>query len=212
MSGFEETLRGMSAAFVSAALMMLGSLASTHADAAQGDVIVRLRGIVVAPEVSTSGTLSTIHSDVDTTAVPELDFTYMFTDSFGAELILATSRHGLTSDLGNLGKVSVLPPTLTLQYHFNDAGRIRPYIGAGINYTLFYRNSLAVGGQGVDITNHSFGPALKAGVEFAVTDKWFVNLDVKKVWIRTDASLGDTDLGRLRIDPWIVGFGVGRRF
>lgn len=212
MSGLKKTLRGLGAAWVSAVLVIFGGFASTHAEAAQGDVIVRLRGIVVAPDVSSTGTLSTIHSGVDTTAVPELDFTYMFTDSFGAELILATSRHGVTSDLGNLGKVSVLPPTLTLQYHFNDAGRIRPYIGAGINYTLFYHNSLAVGGQGVDITNHSFGPALQAGVDFAVSDAWFVNLDVKKVWIRTDASLGGTDLGRLRIDPWIVGFGVGRRF
>ncbi len=202
----------MSVAVVAAAVALLTGAVSTDAHAAQGDVLVRLRGIVVAPDVSSSGTLSTIHSGVDTTAVPELDFTYMFTDSFGAELILATSRHGLSSDLGNLGKVSVLPPTLTLQYHFNDAGRIRPYIGAGLNYTLFYHNSLAVGGQGVDITNHSFGPALQAGVDFAVTDQWFVNLDVKKVWIKTDASLGGADLGTLHINPWIVGFGVGRRF
>ncbi|RKP47697.1 OmpW/AlkL family protein [Pararobbsia silviterrae] len=187
-------------------------LASPAAHAAQGDVLVRLRGIVVDPDVSSNDTLSSIHSDVSTSAVPELDFTYMFTDAIGAELILATSRHDLTSDLGNLGKVSVLPPTLTLQYHFNDAGRIRPYVGAGINYTLFYHNSLSVAGQGVDITNHSFGPALQAGVDYAISDKWFVNLDVKKIWIHTDASLGDTDLGRLRIDPWIVGFGIGRKF
>ncbi|HTJ94400.1 MAG TPA: OmpW family outer membrane protein [Pararobbsia sp.] len=205
-------LRRLAAAATSVAIALSPLFASTHVHAAQGDVIVRMRGIVVAPDVSSSGTLQTIHSDVDTVAVPELDFTYMFTDSLGAELILATSRHRLNSDLGSLGKVSVLPPTLTLQYHFNDAGRIRPYVGAGLNYTLFYHDSLAVGGQGVDITNHSFGPALQAGVDFAVTDKWFVNLDIKKVWIRTEASLGGSDLGQLRIDPWIVGFGFGRRF
>ena len=189
------------------------SVLTPHAaHAAQGDVIVRLRGIVVAPDTSSSGTLSSINSSVSTTAVPELDFTYMFTDSLGAELILGTSRHTLNSSLGELGKVSVLPPTLTLQYHFNDAGRIRPYIGAGINYTRFYHNSLAVAGEDVDIRNDSFGPALQAGVDIAVSDTWFVNLDVKKIWMRTDASLGGIDLGALRINPWIVGFGVGRRF
>jgi outer membrane protein len=193
-------------------LCALSVLTPHAAHAAQGDLIVRLRGIVVAPDTSSSGTLSSINSSVSTTAVPELDFTYMFTDSLGAELILGTSRHTLNSSLGELGKVSVLPPTLTLQYHFNDAGRIRPYIGAGINYTRFYHNSLAVAGEDVDIRNDSFGPALQAGVDIAVSDTWFVNLDVKKIWMRTDASLGGTDLGTLRINPWIVGFGVGRRF
>jgi outer membrane protein len=187
-------------------------LASQTVLAAQGDIIARLRGIVVAPDASTSGTLSSLGTTVNTTVVPEVDFTYMFTDSLGAELILGTTRHSLTTDLGGIGKVSLLPPTLTLQWHFNDAGRIRPYVGAGLNYTLFYHNSLAVGGQGVDISNHSFGPALQAGVDLAFSQNWFVNFDVKKVWIKTDASLAGTDIGTLKINPWIIGVGIGRRF
>lgn len=204
-----NALKSTCAALAIPACMLL---AAHPAHAAQGDVLVRLRGIVVAPDVSTTDTLSTIHSDVSTTAVPELDFTYMITDAIGTELILATGRHDLSSSLGNLGKVSVLPPTLTLQYHFNHAGNVRPYVGAGINYTLFYHNSLNVAGEGVGITNHSFGPVLQAGVDVAVSDNWFVNFDVKKVWMKTDATLGGSDLGTLHIDPWIIGFGVGRRF
>jgi outer membrane protein len=136
----------------------------------------------------------------------------MIRDYLGVELILATSRHQLTSSLGNLGGVNVLPPTLLLQYHFNHAGRIRPYVGAGINYTLFYNNGANVGGQPISVTNHSFGPALQAGVDVQVTRSLFVNADIKKIWMHTDASLGGQSLGRLSIDPVIVGLGVGMRF
>jgi outer membrane protein len=193
--------------FLAAAL-----LASQTVLAAQGDIIARVRGIVVAPDASTTGTLSSLGTTVNTTVVPEVDFTYMFTNSLGAELILGTTRHSLTTDLGGIGKVSLLPPTLTLQWHFNDAGRIRPYVGAGVNYTLFYHNSLAVGDEGVSITNHSFGPALQAGVDVAFSQNWFVNFDVKKLWIKTDATLAGSDIGTLKINPWIIGVGVGRRF
>jgi len=182
------------------------------AHAAAGDIIVRARAIRVQPDVSTNNTLSALDTGVKADTVPELDFSYMFTDHIGMELILATTRHRVTSSLGSLGKVSVLPPTLTLQYHFNDSGRFRPYVGAGINYTRFYDDDLSAGGQRVHIDRNSFGPALQVGMDIGIDDNWFFNVDVKKIWIRTDASLAGADLGRLKVDPWIVGVGVGRRF
>lgn len=177
-----------------------------------GDVLVRLRAISIMPNSSTTGTLSALDVGVNNAIVPELDFTYMIRDDLGVELILATSRHQLTSSLGNLGGVNVLPPTLLLQYHFNHAGRIRPYVGAGLNYTLFYNNGLNAGGAPISVTNHSWGPALQAGVDVQVTRSLFVNADIKKIWMHTDASLGAQALGRLSIDPVVVGLGVGMRF
>ena len=177
-----------------------------------GDVLVRLRAISIMPNVGTSQSLSALNVDVNNAIVPELDLTYMIRDYLGVELILGTSRHQLTSSLGNLGGVNVLPPTLLLQYHFNHAGRIRPYVGAGLNYTLFYNNGLNAGGQPISITNHSFGPALQAGVDVQVTKSLFVNADIKKIWMHTDATLGGQSLGRLNIDPVVVGLGVGMRF
>lgn len=144
--------------------------------------------------------------------VPELDFTYMIRDYLGVELILATSRHQATSSLGNLGGVGVLPPTLLLQYHFNHQGRIRPYIGAGVNYTLFYNNGLHAGGQPISIDNHSFGPAVQAGVDVQITKRLYVNADIKKIWMKTGASLGGASLGTLHIDPLVVGVGLGMKF
>jgi outer membrane protein len=177
-----------------------------------GDWLVRLRAISIEPAARTNETLSALNVGVNNAIVPELDFTYMIRDSIGVELILGTSRHQVTSSLGKLGGVGVLPPTLLLQYHFNHAGRIRPYVGAGINYTLFYNNGLSAGGQSISVDNHSFGPALQAGVDFQVTKKLYVNADIKKIWMKTGTSMGGQSLGTLHIDPLVIGLGVGMKF
>jgi outer membrane protein len=207
-------------AVIASSLLLAGALApqahaagdDTMSGIHAGDVLVRLRAISIMPNVSTTGSLTTLNVGVNNAIVPELDLTYMIRDYLGVELILGTSRHQVTSSLGGLGGVNVLPPTLLLQYHFNHAGRIRPYVGAGLNYTLFYNNGLNAGGQPISITNHSWGPALQAGVDVQVTKSLFVNADIKKIWMHTDASLGGQALGRLSIDPVVVGLGVGMRF
>lgn len=204
-----------------AASLLGASVMATQAHAAgddemtgihAGDVLVRLRAISIMPNVGTNQSLKALNVGVNNAIVPELDFTYMIRDYLGVELILGTSRHQLTSSLGNLGGVNVLPPTLLLQYHFNHAGKIRPYVGAGINYTLFYNDGLHAGAAPISVSNHSFGPALQAGVDVQVTKTLFVNADIKKIWMHTDASLGGQSLGRLNIDPVVVGLGVGMRF
>ena len=177
-----------------------------------GDWLVRLRAISIEPTARTTDTLSALNVGVNNSIVPELDFTYMIRDYLGVELILATSRHQVTSTLGNLGGVGVLPPTLLLQYHFNHQGRIRPYVGAGLNYTLFYNNGLHAGGQSISVDNHSFGPAVQAGVDVQITKRLYVNADIKKIWMKTSALLGGTSLGTLHIDPLVVGLGIGMKF
>jgi outer membrane protein len=188
------------------------SLVSAASFAAQGDILTRVRLINVAPADSTDGALSTLSVGADSDTTAELDFTYMITNNIGAELILGTTRHEVTSSLGSLGKVSVLPPTVTLQYHFAPESFFRPYVGAGLNYTRFYNNDLKVGNQGLTIDNNSWGGALQMGADFAVSKNIFVNVDVKKLWIKTDVSLNGSNLGTLKIDPWVVGFGLGTKF
>ncbi|KAF1030145.1 MAG: hypothetical protein GAK40_00167 [Burkholderia plantarii] len=58
----------------------------------------------------------------------------------------------------------------------------------------------------------SFGPALQFGVDIQVTKQFFVNVDLKKIWMHTDATLGGQPIGRLHIDPIIAGIGVGMKF
>lgn len=211
------------------------SLAQDFKPKSAGDILVRARGVAVLPQEK--GTLhagSPLNVDVGSPKVgndyiPEVDFTYFFTDNIAAELIAGTSRHKVSGNLltalggsVEVGKVSLLPPTLTVQYHFFPKERVSPYVGAGINYTLFYRESAAntANSAGLAITNtdykNRFGFALQAGVDVALTGAWSLNLDVKKIFLKTDVT-AQTNLGvpvtsKVTLDPWLVGVGVGYRF
>ena len=211
---------------IALALCAGAALASSAAMAAQGDILARFRVINVNPDVKTTGLLaSPLSAGVQDDTIPELDFTYMITNNVGAELILGTSRHSVTANRtalgggnGSIGKVSVLPPTLTLQYHFNPEGAIRPYVGAGLNYTRFYRaGGLSTEVGGVSIKKNSFGPALQVGMDVPVAKNVFLNVDLKKIWIDTKATgssgaINGMSLGKLEINPLVFGVGVGMKF
>jgi outer membrane protein len=198
------------------------------AEAAQGDWLVRLRGIVVAPTEESSAVLPTFPGatvSVDDAIVPELDFTYFLTDNLGAELILATSPHDLSGEgaLAGLGEIidsMVLPPTLTLQWHFAPQAQFRPYIGFGVNWTIFYDDDAkaslvnAIGPTRVDLEN-SVGWAAQAGVDIDLSDRFFLNLDFKYVDIDTTAVLTAGALVNsvdVSLDPIVAGVGIGVRF
>lgn len=214
--------------FCSAAAIAASAFAAVPAQAEEGDLLVRLRGIVVAPTENTSDVLPAFPGgsvDVDNAVVPELDFTYFLTDNIGAELILGTSPHDLhgTGTLEGLGKVAdvmALPPTLTLQYHFNPEGKIRPYAGVGVNWTIFYSEDAsdslvnAIGPTSVSVDD-SVGVSYQVGVDYAINDRWFVNFDVKYIQIDTTATLntgGSINTVDIDLDPIVAGVGVGLRF
>ena len=176
----------------------------------QGDWLVRARLLQLRPSVSsTIGTL-----DVSNEVTPEVDFSYFLTENIVAELILATQRHTVKNAGVDLGKVSHLPPTLTLQYHFMPKETFRPYVGAGLNYTRFYNTSLALGATPLTVDSNSWGGAVQAGFDVALDKKWFLNFDIKKIWIKTDVKNGTTGafVSQLKIDPVVVGVGVGLKF
>jgi len=201
------------------ALLVGAAFAPVVAMADAGDIIARFRAINVNPDVSTTSTLSDLNTDVKDATVPELDFTYMITNNIGAELILGTSRHKVsTNAFGDIGKVSVLPPTLTLQWHFMPQNDVfRPYVGAGVNYTRFYNVGLNTSAGRIDVDRNSWGGALQVGADFPIAKNVFINVDVKKLWISTDVrgtsgALDGAKLGTLDINPWVFGLGVGMKF
>lgn len=184
--------------------------------------LVRARAIAIMPDESASK-LTVIGGEADsisTEVVPEIDITYFFNSYIAAELVLATAQHDVKATgtaLGkvDLGDVRILPPTLTLQYHPLPEGMFSPYIGAGINYTHFFDESS--GPVATSITyRDSMGPALQAGLDIYVTDNWLINIDAKKVFIDTTAHVTTapttTIIGDVKINPWILGAGVGYRF
>ena len=188
-------------------LLTLALVAALPASALADNWMMRVRAIDISPDVSTSPTLAGL--DVSDEWVPEVDFTYFVTPNIGVELILGTARHEVTLGNQSLGKLNHLPPTLTLQYHFQPTPSIKPYVGAGVNYTRFYNVDLA---PGLSIDNNSFGGALQAGVDIAVTKNGYINLDVKKIWIDTDVKANGAKLTTLDIDPVVWGIGYGFRF
>ena len=177
---------------------------------------VRLRGVSVQPyEKSTVGGEDS-DVNISNAFIPELDFTYFFNKNFAAELILGTSKHDVKvgNDEVSLGSVRLLPPTVTLQYHFYPTKSLKPYVGAGLNYTIFYdvENGDTLG---MDYKNN-VGFALQGGVDYFVNDKFFLNVDIKKLYLKTDV---DVDLGlpatvpaEVKINPLLIGFGVGMKF
>lgn len=144
--------------------------------------------------------------------VPEADVAYFITDNIGVEAIAAVTKHTVSNSIaGRVGSVSLLPPTVTLQYHFDPDGPIRPYVGAGGNYTFFYKADNGL--PNLDLKNN-FGWALQAGVDMPVGDgPYFLNLDIKKLFLHTRATAA---AGAVRasvdLDPWLVGAGIGTRF
>lgn len=212
---------------LSAALALAAIPASAAQVAPDGHWMVRLRGVVVAPNDS-SGAVSTLSGSgvgVSTDAIPELDISYFLNRHWAAELILGSSRHdlggrGSIAALGTIGHVRTLPPTLTFQYHFRPGRRLQPYLGIGINYTHFLNPqpsaSLdgALGTTSVHLSD-SWGVAGQGGVDFALGGGWFANIDLKYIDMGTTVRLTSTSGIRrvdVQIDPWLAGFGIGRRF
>lgn len=213
----------MKKALCSLLLVLFGAVAF----AAEGDILVRARLINVAPnddssEILTTGTGVT----VDDAFVPEFDLTYMFKKNWGLEIIAATSPHDITTENGALGgadagEVWVLPPTLTLQYHFGPDTAFDCYVGLGVNYSLFYNYDVsddleALGVSDIDFDS-SFGLAANIGADFKIAEKWVFNLDLKYIDIATDADLelaegGVLDTLSVDINPLVIGVGVGYRF
>ncbi|MER9300580.1 OmpW family protein [Mesorhizobium sp. M0621] len=152
------------------------------------------------------------------TVTPEFDISYFFTDNIATELILGTTYanidgQGAIGALGNVGKVWLLPPTLTLQYHFTNFGAFKPYVGAGVNYTIFYNQD--VGSADALHVKNTFGTALQVGFDYMVDQHWGVNFDVKKVFLKPDFDVtvdGAKLTGKADLDPWLIGAGVTYRF
>ncbi|MEM6537654.1 MAG: OmpW family outer membrane protein [Pseudomonadota bacterium] len=195
--------------------------------AEQGDVLLRLRGIIVAPTENSTDVLPSFPGGqvgVTNGYSPEFDITYFFTDNIAAELIAATTAHNVVGEGAldgiEIAELMVLPPTLTLQYHFAPGASFQPYVGVGVNFSTFYSvdaaNDLvnAVGPTDVDLDD-SFGVAFQAGFDIPINERWSVNADVKYIQIDTTATLntgGAINTVDVDLDPIVAGIGIGYRF
>ncbi|SFH75557.1 outer membrane protein [Collimonas sp. OK307] len=148
---------------------------------------------------------------VNDKTIPEVDISYFFTPNWAAELVLTyPQKQDVSLDGIKIGTFKHLPPTLTMQYHFLPQAQFSPYLGAGLNYTRISSVDLLNGAGGLD--SSSWGLALQAGLDYKLDKNWSLNLDLKKMQIRSDVYAGGEKISRVKIDPWLIGMGVGYRF
>ena len=183
--------------------------------AAQEDgLMVRARMTYLKMDTSSSaGALPRNAIDVDNKWIPEVDVSWFFNRNVAVELVLTVpQKHDVSVSGSKIGTFKHLPPTLLGQWHFDPINDFKPYVGAGINYTRIGSEKMSVGGTPVTLDNSSFGPALQLGVDYRLNGPWYLNADLKKVWIKSDVHLGGARISEVKLNPYLLSFGVGYRF
>lgn len=184
-----------------------------------GDIVLGAGVIGVLPSNGGSTSIGgTPHAS--STATPQLDLTYFLSPNFAVNVIAATSRHDVEvrnvpgAGTIDLGRVWALPPTVTLQYHPLPASRLSPYLGVGLNYTVFYGEggSRSAGITQVDVEN-AWGYGVNVGVDYEISPNWLANVDVKRLWLSPDVRVNNGAVrGEADLNPWIVGASMRYRF
>lgn len=207
----------MNATSIRTRLIAAAALAcAAAAPAFAGDFMARFRVLQLDPANESTATLSDLGGvSVNTKYIWEIDASYFVTPNFALELIATTPQKQTVSLNGSkIGTLRHLPPTLTAQYHFAPTNKtVRPYVGFGVNYTHFSSVKLELSGTPLEIDRNSWGTAVQIGADFPINDKLSINVDFKKIDIRTDVthpSLGN--VGTVKVDPVLFGIGIGYRF
>ncbi len=196
----------LAALTLSTALVALAAPAFAQS---QGDWTVGI-GVGYLDPKSDNGTLATLDAEVGSSTRPIFTAEYFVRDNLGIELLAATP-FSHTIALGGIDAASTkqLPPTLSLNYHFPTNSAWKPYVGAGLNYTIFFDEKSALGDLDID---NSFGASLQAGLDYMVTEQGSVRLNVRWFDIDSDVTLDGAKIGKAEIDPWLVGVSYVHRF
>jgi outer membrane protein len=201
------------AAFAAATLLLSGSVMAYEA----GDWRATAGMTSIDPEQDNG---SPAGLDVAVDDDTQLTFTgaYMITPAWGVELLASLPfEHDYTVAGLATGSTKHLPPTLSAQYHFNSAGRLIPYVGLGVNYTIFFSQKTTgalenfLAGADLELQN-SVGVAVQAGVDYMIDDNLFVNLDLRYISIEPDAELNGAKIGTVDINPTTIGLSLGYRY
>lgn len=202
---------------IAAALAAL--LAATPALAqSKGDFTVGIGVHNVAPKSNNADLGGGARIEVGDSVRPTITGEYFIADNLGIELIAALPFQHDIDIAGPAGKVNGgstkhLPPTLSLQYHFGAPdSKIKPFVGAGVNYTWFFGQDTTgpLAGSKLSLDN-SWGAALHAGIDFKVGNG-AIRIDARKIDIDTDAKLNGAKLGTVNIDPMVYGAAYVMKF
>jgi len=195
---------------MSTSMLILAILPNASFAYEKDDVIVRAGLTSVQP--NNDGEPDNVYAENNTQV--GLNIAYMATSNLAIELLASSPfKHDVSiKGVGNVGTTKHLPPTLSAQYYFNNASIVTPYLGAGINYTLFFDEK--INGVGDIELKDSVGLALQAGADIAINDHWAVNVDIRKMDIKTEitSQSGSLKGTEVEIDPWIYSLTAAYKF
>lgn len=208
-----KTLTKGAMALVLAGITALPLVAQAQAQTAEGPWMVRVRAVHLNSENKDSTGLDL---SINNRVIPEFDISYFFTPNIATELVLTyPQKQDLRAGGDHIGSLKHTPPTLLLQYHFTDFGSFKPYVGAGVNWTRIsdvHFSPAVKAALNPSLERSSFGAAGQIGFDYKIAQNVYFNFDVKKVEIRTDVKSSGNKVGELKIDPWLIGVGIGYRF
>jgi outer membrane protein len=216
---YEEIMKRANAVRVFVGLLSL--CASAHAEDSS-DWVVKFGMHYVDPK-SDNGTLAdgAFRAHIGSDAQPTIAAEYFFNGNWSIEALAALPfEHDVKLDSPSTGYYGVkvatvrqLPPTVSLQYHFNQDGAISPFVGLGFNYTWFLSEHTRgpLDAASLDLEN-AFGPAAHVGVDIKLDERWLLSLDARWIDIDTDTKLNGARIGTVHIDPFVYGFAFGYRF
>ncbi|GAB1233342.1 OmpW family protein [Ferrigenium sp. UT4] len=193
-----------------AMLATAGLLSAPVVQAEEGVFMVRARALYVDFSNGQNSLPAGARVEADNRWIPEVDLSYFITPNIAAELVLTYPQSVDVNLNGNkLGSVRALPPSLLLQYHVTELGAFKPYVGAGLNYTIF--SSRSVGGV-ARVDSSSLGLAAQVGADYMLDKNWGINVDLKYIQMDTKVKVGVSSIGTLDLNPITVGAGVTYRF
>ncbi|MTH46317.1 outer membrane protein OmpW [Intestinirhabdus alba] len=212
-------MKKIASVFLAAGMLFSGGAGAHEA----GEFFFRAGSATVRPTEGSDNVLGSLGSfNVSNNTQLGLTFTWMATDNIGVELLAATPfRHKVgTGPTGDIATVRHLPPTLMAQWYFGDsASRLRPYIGAGINYTAFFNSDFNSTGKEAGLTDlslkNSWGAAGQVGIDYLINRDWLLNMSVWYMDIDTTVKFkagGEPQHVSTRLDPWVFMFSTGYRF
>ena len=197
-----------------AVLTLLAPIATQAQSSSENPWMVRVRAVdLLWANGQSGGVVQSANVKAADKVIPEFDISYFFTKNIAAELVL-TYPQSIQIDTGGnkLGTIKALPPSLLLQYHFTNFGAFKPYVGAGVNYTIFSsRNNLSGGAYSVD--SSSFGAVGQVGMDYMLDKNWGLNVDLKYATMSTNVTTAaGVDGGKLTLNPWMPAVGVTYKF
>lgn len=147
-------------------------------------------------------------TEVGSSARPTITLEYFVRDNLGIEVLAALPfQHDIAiRGIGKVGSAKHLPPTVSLQYHFANASKATPFVGAGVNYTTFFSESTTGALAGTRLKqDDSWGVAAHVGVDFAIGRRSALRLDARWIDIDSDVSVEGVKIGKAEIDPLVYG-------